>query len=97
MMNLEFSWDPDKARINQRKHGVSFEEAQTAFYDPSGLIIHDPDHSFAEDRFILLAMSLKLRLLIVCHAYKNLDSQIRIISARKATKPEQNQYGGSKP
>ena len=59
MMNLEFSWDPDKARINQRKHGVSFEEAQTTFYDPSGLIIHDPDHSFAEDRFILLAMSLK--------------------------------------
>jgi uncharacterized DUF497 family protein len=96
MNRLEFSWDPAKARINRRKHGVSFEEAQTVFYDDNARLIYDPDHSKEEDRFILLGMSTTLRLLIVCHSYRKGESLIRIISARRATKSEQHQYSGSK-
>ena len=96
MNRLEFSWDPAKARSNKRKHGVSFEEAQTVFYDDNARLIYDPDHSQEEDRFILLGMSTTLRLLIVCHSYRKGESLIRIISARRATKSEQHQYSGSK-
>ena len=92
MKRLEFLWDPAKAKTNKKKHGVSFEEAQSAFYDDNARLIHDPDHSDEEERYILLGMSVVLRLLVVCHCYRESDSIIRIISARKATKHEQRQY-----
>ncbi len=91
-MHLEFAWDPEKAKTNQRKHGISFEEAKTVFYDDNARIIHDPDHSQSEERFILLGMSLKLRILIVCHCYRSQEKVIRIISARRATKRERRKY-----
>jgi len=97
MKRPEFLWDPDKEKANQIKHGVSFEEAQTAFYDENGRMIHDPDHSDDEDRFILLGLSTKPRLLMVCHCYCSQDSIIRLISARKAPRNEQKQYGGLLP
>lgn len=92
---LEFSWDANKARDNHRKHGISFEEARTVFYDDNARLINDPDHSHDEDRFILLGLSMKLRLLTVCHCYRESDSIIRIISARRATKTERDLYGSS--
>jgi len=88
---LRFEWDARKNAANQRKHGVSFEEAQSAFADEFGRLIADPDHSDQEDRFILLAMSVQLRILIVCHCYRHGD-KIRIISARKANRLERTQY-----
>ena len=88
-----FSRDDRKGRENRRKHGVSFEEAATAFCDENGRLIHDPDHSQEEDRFILLGFSAKFRLLVVCHAYRQGEEAIRIISARKATRQERKQYG----
>ena len=94
MKRFEFSWNPAKAKTNNKKHGVSFEEAQTVFYDDNARLTHDPDHSSDEDRYILLGMSTVLRLLIVCHSYREGDSIILIISARKATKHEQKQYMG---
>jgi uncharacterized protein len=97
MKRFEFSWDPAKARNNKRKHAVSFEEAQTVFYDDNARLIYDPDHSKEEERFILLGMSATLRLLLVCHSYRGGESIIRIISARRASKTEQHQYLGSKP
>ena len=93
MNELEFTWDSQKAQINRQKHGISFEEAQSAFYDENARVIYDPDHSQQEDRFILLGMSDYYRLLIVCHCYRENDTIIRIISARKANKSEQKQYG----
>ena len=89
---FEFTWDLAKAAINERKHGVSFEEAKTSFYDDNARLDHDPDHSDDEDRFILLGMSFKLRILVVCHCYRANDTEIRLISARKATKKERLQY-----
>jgi uncharacterized DUF497 family protein len=93
MSAMRFAWDEVKAEANQRKHGVSFEEASTVFADENGRLKHDPDHSQEEDRFILLGFSAKLRLLIVCHAYRENDEVIRIISARKAKPHERKQYG----
>jgi len=89
---IKFTWDPNKEKSNQQKHGVSFEEAKTAFSDENGRVIFDPDHSDGEDRFILLGISLSLKILVVCHCYHESDSEIRIISARKATKRETGQY-----
>jgi len=94
MSELTFSWDDRKERENQRKHGVSFEEATTVFADENARLKHDPDHSQDEDRFILLGFSAKLRLLVVVHAYRQDDKEIRIISARKAVPKERKQYGG---
>lgn len=94
MKAISFDWDPKKASSNLTKHGISFEEAKTAFWDPNARVIHDPDHSESEDRFILLGMSQNMNILIVCHCYKEQDELIRIISARKATKAETNAYGG---
>lgn len=91
-MAMRFEWDPDKNAINRRKHGISFKEAQTAFYDENARLIPDPDHSDAEDRFILLGMSDKSRILLVCHCYREKESMIRIISARRATAKERSQY-----
>jgi uncharacterized DUF497 family protein len=93
MIEIRFSWDAAKAEENLGKHGVSFEEASTVFADENARLKHDPDHSQEEDRFILLGFSAKLRLLIVCHASRENDGVIRIISARKATPSERKQYG----
>lgn len=92
MRSITFSWDERKDRENQKKHGVSFNEAKTAFYDENARLTHDPDHSAEEDRFILLGFSAALRMLVVCHCYREEDRVIRIISARKATKKEQKCY-----
>lgn len=89
---MRFAWDMSKAALNKQKHGVSFEEAQTVFEDCEALRIFDPDHSEDEDRFLLLGMSSVLRLLVVCHCYRENDELIRIISARKATKKEASTY-----
>jgi uncharacterized DUF497 family protein len=90
--NIEFAWDRRKARSNLVKHGVSFEEAQTVFLDESARIIDDPDHSEDEDRFVLLGYSLQARCLIVNHCYRESDSVIRLISARRATPQEEEVY-----
>ena len=92
MSNLRFDWDQRKNRSNQTKHAISFEEARTAFYDENARVLADPDHSEEEDRFILLGLSTTLRLLVVCHCHRESDEVIRIISARKATRKEQNEY-----
>lgn len=92
MNGLRFVWDAGKNLANRRKHGVSFEEAQTAFHDENATVYFDPDHSEEEDRFILLGMSLQLRVLVVCHCYREGESVVRIISARKADKREQEGY-----
>ena len=94
MNEVSFSWDDRKERDNRRKHGVSFEEAATAFADENARVKHDPDHSQDEDRFLLLGFSAKLRLLVVVHAYRQDETEIRIISARKAVPKERKQYGG---
>ena len=92
MAELLFEWDPKKNRENQRRHKVSFEEAETAFADEHGLLMADPDHSEDEDRFILLGLSARLRLLVVCHTYREEDKVIRLVSARKADRSERAQY-----
>ena len=94
MSELVFDWDDQKARVNERKHGVSFEEAQTVFYDENARLRYDTDHSLDEERYILLGISNMLRLLVVCHVYREEKEIIRIISARKATKQESKQYRG---
>ncbi len=92
MSELQFSWDPKKARTNERKHGVSFEEAESVFLDEEALQIDDPDHSDRETRFLLLGYSYRLRIVLVCHCLLEEEGVIRLISARKATKPERRQY-----
>lgn len=92
MNKLHFEWDPNKAAANLQKHGIDFLEAKSVFADERAKIISDPDHSEDEDRFVLMGLSLHLRLLIVCHCYRDDDNTIRIISARKATKSESCQY-----
>ena len=92
MSSFLFEWDTAKNRINITKHGISFEEAKSVFYDENALVINDPDHSINEDRFIILGFSRNARLLVVCHCYKESDTIIRIISARKATKTESEKY-----
>jgi uncharacterized DUF497 family protein len=92
MPTLRFAWDPRKARANQIKHGVSFDEAKTAFLDEYARIIRDPEHSDDEERFVLLGMSVGLRLLVVCHCYREPGNLIRIISARRADKSERREY-----
>lgn len=92
MSELRCAWDPEKAAENKRKHGVSFEEAETVFSDEFANLIDDPDHSSEEDRFLLLGLSLKLRPLVVAHCYQEADDVIRIISARKATRKERAIY-----
>lgn len=94
MNGIVFEWDERKAEQNERKHGISFQEAQTAFEDDHARLTHDPDHSQDEDRYILLGMSAVLRILVVCHVYRENNEVIRLISARKATKQEQQQYQG---
>ncbi len=92
MMGIQFKWDENKNRKNKREHGVSFEEAQTVFLDENAIRFFDPDHSEEEDRFIMLGISFKLRVLVVCHCYRENDEVIRLISARKADKDEIRDY-----
>jgi uncharacterized protein len=92
MKKLIFEWDDSKNAENKRKHGVSFEEAQTVFFDEKAIEFDDPDHSIREERFILLGLCHSLKVLVVCHCYRSDESKIRIISARKATKKEQGVY-----
>ncbi|MDX2255467.1 MAG: BrnT family toxin [Pseudanabaenaceae cyanobacterium bins.39] len=92
MTELAFDWDDQKANINKQKHGISFEEAQTVFYDENARLLYDSDHSLDEDRYIILGISSSLRLIVVCHVYREENGIVRIISARKATKQEVQQY-----
>lgn len=87
---LWFEWDPEKAASNEAKHGVSFEEAATAFGDPLSLTVPDPEHSLGEARFVLLGLSYLRRLVVVVHA--ETGSSIRLISARIATRRERRSY-----
>ena len=91
-MDLVFEWDEEKNRVNQRKHGVSFEEARSAFLDENARVLPDPEHSEEEDRFILLGLGASLHILVVCLCYLEEESVIRIISARRADREEQRQY-----
>lgn len=93
MSEIRFAWDESKNRLNKRKHRISFEEAKTVFYDENAIQFPDPDHSQDEDRFLMLGLSRRLRILVVCHCFREDDSVIRIISARKATKKEIERYG----
>lgn len=91
---ISFEWDQAKASANLKKHGVSFEEAQTVFYDDFAIQFFDDEHSGDEERFLLLGMSTGAQLLLVCHCERESGHVIRIISARKATKREGTFYGG---
>ena len=88
MVYLSFSWDENKNKANQKKHGVSFEEAKTVFFDEDAIEYPDPDHSDDEDRFLMVGRSYQSRMLIVCHCHRWEELEIRIISARKLSKRE---------
>ncbi len=92
MGTIIFEWDENKNRINQRKHGISFEEAATVFYDEYAILFDDPEHSAEEDRFLIIGTTAKERICIVSHCYRDDDGTIRIISARKATTTEKQIY-----
>ena len=92
MSTLRFEWDERKSVANAKKHGVSFDEARTVFFDERARLIDDPDHSEDEERFILLGLSSSLRMLLVCHCYRSAGNVIRIFSARKATAHESKAY-----
>jgi uncharacterized DUF497 family protein len=94
---IKFEWNLAKATANIKKHGVSFEEAQSVFYDEFAIQFLDEEHSTSEERFLLLGMSAGARLLLVCHCEREAGDTIRIISARKATKTESTFYGAEKP
>ncbi len=91
MNEIRFEWDPRKARSNEKKHGVSFEEAQSVFFDEQAVLLEDPQPLHEEERFVLLGLSASLRILVVIHALRDEDV-IRIISARKATHLETREY-----
>ncbi len=92
MASLKFEWDKKKASANARKHKVTFDEAKSVFYDERARLIDDPEHFDDEDRFVLLGMSSAVRMLVVVHCYRESESTIRLISARKATRPETRIY-----
>lgn len=92
MNELRFEWDERKEKANIKKHGVSFNEARAVFYDENAIHFFDPEHSESEDRFILLGINLKLRILVVCHCFRESETVVRIISARKADGDEENEY-----
>ena len=89
-MTLEFEWDDAKASANQRKHGISFDEATSAFYDPLSVTIPDPDHSASEARFVLIGITVTGRLVVVAHTDRG--NRIRLISARRPTRRERTSY-----
>lgn len=92
MNRLAFVWDPKKAQQNLKKHKVSFQEAVSVFFDENAMEYFDEDHSGAEDRFLMLGISFRLRMLVVSYAVHDARRQIRLISARKATKNESRAY-----
>jgi len=92
MKQLVFEWDKRKENANIKKHGISFDEARTTFYDENAVQFFDPDHSDEEDRFILVGVSHRLNTLVVCHCFRENEITVRIISARKADKDEENVY-----
>lgn len=92
MEKIEFEWDKKKDKANTKKHGVSFEEARTAFYDEYAIQFFDPEHSEDEERFLLLGSSFNLKTLVVCHCFREKETIIRIISARTADKDEEQFY-----
>jgi len=94
MTSLRFLWDERKNSVNRKRNGVSFEEAQSVFYDENAKHYFDPDHSQDEDRFIMLGISSRLRILVVCHCHREGGAAIRIFSTRKATRAEQKAYEG---
>ncbi len=87
---MQFSWDPNKDRLNQADHGVGFQEATTAFGDPLAVTVPDPNHSVGEERFVTIGQSNSVQLLVVCHTEQG--DTIRIISARRATTHERKDY-----
>lgn len=91
---IKFEWDLGKAASNKRKHGVSFEEAQTVFYDEFAIQFFDDASSDIEERFLMLGLSSEAKLLIVCHCERDSGDTIRIISARRATNRESQHYRG---
>jgi uncharacterized protein len=97
MPDVRYDWDARKSRANKTKHGVSFEEARTAFLDEHARVIPDPEHSADEERFVLLGMSVQLRVLVVCHCYRASNRVVRIISARRADPSERRQYAEHLP
>ena len=92
MNTIKFEWDETKNKTNIKKHGISFKEATSVFYDENAILFDDPDHSITENRFLILGVSEKLHICIVSHCYREPGQTIRIISARKATKNEINIY-----
>jgi len=96
MDEIKFSWDARKAKQNIKKHRLSFEEASTVFFDERAIEFFDPDHSEQEDRFLMLGLSCRLRVLVVSYCFRKKGSEIRIISARKATSKEQKVYNRGK-
>ena len=92
MSNIRFEWDARKASANKKKHGISFEEARTVFFDENAKLIDDPDHSDDKERFVLLGVSSSLKVMLVCHCYRERGNVVRIISARKASPRESKQY-----
>ena len=96
MKGLKFEWDKRKENTNKKKHGISFDDARTVFYDENAIQFHDPDHSSEEDRFILLGVSHALNTLVVCHCFREEETMVRIISARKADKDETKVYWGKR-
>jgi uncharacterized DUF497 family protein len=94
-MAIEFQWDDNKAKLNSEKHGITFQEAKTVFYDEFADQFFDQKNSDEEDRFLLLGRSIHSRILMVSHCYRESDDVIRIISARKATKSETKFYRGN--
>ena len=92
MADLRFEWDARKNRANQRKHGISFEEARSVFFDPQAVEFYDAEHADREDRLLLLGVSAKLRILMVCHCIREGGDVIRLISARRAIRIEQRNY-----
>ena len=92
MAGLHFTWDAAKSRANVAKHGISFEEAETAFSDEDAIVLPDPAHSVTEERFVLIGLSVALRVLVVVHCEPGASGAIRLISARRATRSERGQY-----
>ena len=96
MKSVTFSWDDRKNNANKKKHGVSFEEAQTVFFDENAIEYDDPDHSEEEDRYLMIGFSYRLRVFIIAYSLRENGKEIRIISARRATKKEQRFFSGER-
>ena len=97
MKSITFEWDNNKAEENKKKHGISFNEAQSVFFDEDAVQFWDKKHTLEEERFLMLGLSNEFRILLVVHCYREDDATIRIISARKATKKEKKEYPGVMP